>query len=90
MNKHTAITLLGGSVAAAAEAIGITSAAVSQWPDTLTPKLVDRVQAALARKHLPAEVLGAEASVPEANQAPALASKAQAAMKTEAVEQSHE
>lgn len=49
MKKHDAIDLLGGSVAMAAEAIGIKSQAISQWPEQLPPRLVDRVQAALWR-----------------------------------------
>ena len=53
MQKAQAIELLGGSVSTAADAIGITSAAISQWPDKLPPRLIDRVQAALARKKLP-------------------------------------
>lgn len=52
MKKQDAIQLLGGSVALAAEAIGIKSQAISQWPDPLTPKLADRVQAALWRMHV--------------------------------------
>lgn len=51
MKKHDAIQLLGGTVTLAAEAIGIKSQAVSQWPDELPPRLVDRVQAALWRLH---------------------------------------
>lgn len=51
MNKHVAIELLGGTVAKAAEAVGINSQAVSQWPETLPPRIADRVQAALWRKH---------------------------------------
>lgn len=49
MTKTEAINLLGGSVAKAAEAIGINSQAISQWPTELTPRLADRVQAALWR-----------------------------------------
>lgn len=58
MLKTKAIDLLGGSVSSAAEAIGVTYQAVDKWPDELPPRLVDRVQAALARKHLPPELLG--------------------------------
>lgn len=58
MNKSEAIQLLGGSVSAAADAIGITRSAVSQWPDDLPDAIRDRVQAALARKHLSPEILG--------------------------------
>jgi len=49
MNKQQAIDLLGGTVSAAARACGVTSSAVSQWPDELTKDHIDRVQAALWR-----------------------------------------
>lgn len=58
MQKAKAIDLLGGTVSAAAEAIGVTYQAVDKWPDELPPRIVDRVQAALARKHLSPEILG--------------------------------
>lgn len=59
MKKTHAIELLGGSVGAAAKSIGINSQAISQWPDTLPPRLADRVIAALARegKPIPAELV---------------------------------
>lgn len=60
MKKIDATSRLGGTPTAAAEAIGITSQAYSQWPDYLPPRLVDRVQAAIARQHLPASLLGIE------------------------------
>lgn len=60
MQKQKAIELLGGTVAKAAEAIGVTSQAISLWPDVLPPRLADRVVAAVARKHLPPELLGEE------------------------------
>lgn len=50
MLKTEAIELLGGSIAAAAEAIGVTYQAVDKWPDELPPRIADRVQAALWRK----------------------------------------
>jgi DNA-binding transcriptional regulator YdaS (Cro superfamily) len=50
MNKQEAIDLLGGSVTAAAEAIGITPSAVSQWPEVLPDRVADRVHAALWRR----------------------------------------
>lgn len=50
MTKQEAINLLGGAVAHAAELIGVTPSAISQWPDDLPPRIVDRVQAALWRK----------------------------------------
>lgn len=50
MQKSQAIELLGGTVGQAAEAIGINSQAISQWPEELPPRLVDRVIAACVRK----------------------------------------
>lgn len=58
MLKTKAIELLGGTVSAAADAIGITYQAVHKWPDVLPDSISDRVQAALARRHLPPEMLG--------------------------------
>ncbi|CUI55647.1 Uncharacterised protein [Achromobacter xylosoxidans] len=58
MKKSEATRLLGGTPAAAAQAMGITPQAYSQWPDELPRRLRDRVVAAIARKHLPAEMLG--------------------------------
>lgn len=50
MKKVKAIEMLGGTVASAADAIGITYQAIQQWPEDLPPRIADRVQAALARK----------------------------------------
>lgn len=50
MDKQEAIRLLGGTPTKAAEAIGVTVAAISQWPDVLPARMVDRVQAALWRR----------------------------------------
>lgn len=63
MKKSRAIELLGGTVSAAAEAIGITPAAISQWPDELPRRIADRVIAALARqgKYMPYELMPTEA-----------------------------
>ncbi|MFA9287685.1 Cro/CI family transcriptional regulator [Comamonas sp. SY3] len=65
MKKADAIELLGGSVAVAAKAIGINPQAISQWPDVLPARLVDRVIAACVRTGIavPDRVLGARASV---------------------------
>ncbi|WP_021028832.1 Cro/CI family transcriptional regulator [Comamonas sp. B-9] len=65
MKKADAIELLGGSVAVAAKAIGINPQAISQWPDVLPARLVDRVIAACVRTGIavPDGVLGAKASV---------------------------
>lgn len=66
MFKATAIQLLGGSLTKAAEAVGVSVSAVGQWPDELPRRIEDRVLAALARKHLPPELLGAAPPVPPA------------------------
>lgn len=58
MLKSEALQKLGGTVASAAEACRISSQAVSQWPDVLSKDQEDRVLAALARKHLPPDVIG--------------------------------
>lgn len=50
MNKAEAIQQLGGSIPAAAKAIGVSYQAVNQWPEVLPSRIVDRVQAALYRK----------------------------------------
>ena len=60
MQKTKAIELLGGSIAAAAEAIGVSYQAVSQWPYELPGRIEDRVLAVFARKHLPPEMIGDE------------------------------
>lgn len=49
MKKAEAIEALGGSIAAAAEAINVSYQAVNQWPEELPPRIADRVQAALWR-----------------------------------------
>lgn len=49
MQKTDAIKLLGGTVTQAADAIGINTQAISQWPDVLPPRLVDRVIAGCVR-----------------------------------------
>lgn len=53
MKKSRAIELLGGTVTAAAKAVGVTPSAITQWPDELPERIADRVLAALAREHLP-------------------------------------
>lgn len=68
MLKSKAIELLGGTVASAAEAIGVTYQAVDKWPDDLPPRISDRVQAALARKHLPPDLIGQEGAPAAATQ----------------------
>jgi hypothetical protein len=60
MEKAKAIELLGGSVSSAAAAIGISYQAVDKWPDRLPERISDRVLAALARRHLPAKLIGGD------------------------------
>lgn len=64
MNKQTAIRILGGTVSEAARVLGITSSAISQWPDEgdLPNSAENRVLAALARRHLPATLIAPEGS----------------------------
>lgn len=57
MNKAKAIGLLGGTVAEAAKRLGVSYQAVNKWPEELPPRIADRIVAALAREHLPAEML---------------------------------
>jgi hypothetical protein len=49
MLKTKAIELLGGTIPAAAKAIGVSYQAIDKWPDELPDRIVDRVQAALWR-----------------------------------------
>lgn len=58
MDKTEAIRLLGGTRRKAADAIGISVQAVRQWPDPLPAAIADRVQAAIARRVLPPEMIG--------------------------------
>ena len=50
MTKKQAIKHLGGTVQLAAIAIGISDKAIYKWPDVLSDKLRDRVEAAMARR----------------------------------------
>jgi hypothetical protein len=50
LTKRVALDLLGGSVASAADAIGITAHAVRSWPAILSPMIADRVEAAWYRR----------------------------------------
>lgn len=53
MRKTQAIELLGGTIAAAAKAIGISYQAVNKWPDELPPRIADRVYAVWGKKNMP-------------------------------------
>lgn len=50
MKKQTAIEILGGSIAKAAEEVGSSYQAVDKWPEFLPARIADRVTAAFARK----------------------------------------
>jgi molybdenum-dependent DNA-binding transcriptional regulator ModE len=56
MHKPKAIELLGGTIASAAKAIGISYQAVDKWPEQLPPRIADRVLAAVARQRLGPEL----------------------------------
>jgi transcriptional repressor of cell division inhibition gene dicB len=49
MEKQKAIEMLGGSVSLAAKKIGVSYQAVRKWPEVLSPRVADRVVAAMAR-----------------------------------------
>lgn len=53
MLKTEAIKLLGGSITAAAKAIGISYQAVDKWPDELPPRIADRVYAVWGKENMP-------------------------------------
>lgn len=85
MLKSEAIELLGGEVAAAADALGISYQAVNKWPDHLPARISDRVLGACVRKQI-----SVPAKFYEPKQAPALTGKAQAAINSEARPQAQE
>lgn len=62
MLKSKAIELLGGTIASAAEAIGISYQAVDKWPDVLPPRVADRVIAAIVKagRKVPRELLATD------------------------------
>lgn len=65
MLKTKAIELLGGSVSAAAKALGVSYQAVDKWPDVLPPRIAERVMGVYARDKLPElapELIGTEGS----------------------------
>lgn len=57
MLKTKAIELLGGTVSAAAKAMGVSYQAVDKWPDELPPRIAERVMGVYARDKLP-ELVG--------------------------------
>lgn len=68
MDKQQAIDLLGGSVTTAAAEVGVSPAAVTQWPEILPSRISDRVQAALWRR--------SQAAIPSAPDVLALTTEA--------------
>ena len=52
MDKKQALQQFDDSVEQCAREVGCTGAAVRQWPDPLPPRISDRVQAALWRRHV--------------------------------------
>lgn len=68
MKKIEAIAQLGGSIAEAARAVGVSYHAVRQWPDVLPQRIADRVQAALWRR-LNSQALQATAAESNAQEA---------------------
>ncbi|MDD0814266.1 hypothetical protein PSQ39_06450 [Curvibacter sp. HBC28] len=55
MKKIEAIELLGGTMADAARAIGISHQSVQKWPDVLSNRIRDRVHAVLYRQSVAAK-----------------------------------
>lgn len=49
MHKTKAIESLGGSIASAAAAVGVSYQAVAKWPEHLSARIADRVTAAATR-----------------------------------------
>lgn len=68
MDKKRAIDLLGGSPAKAAEKLGVTPSAVSQWPDELPRRLADRVLGAAVRHGIDVSGVSAAAGAEAAQQ----------------------
>lgn len=54
MHKSKAIEILGGTVSAAAEAMGVTYQAVDKWPDILPDRIAERVLGVVAKTRYPA------------------------------------
>jgi hypothetical protein len=80
MKKAQALAFFGGTVTATAKALGITSSAVSQWPEDgdLPRSVEDRILAELARRHLPASMIDPAMPTDAPTPAPVPAEHAQA------------
>lgn len=68
MKKSDAIDQLGGSVQSAARAIGVTYQAVKKWPDVLSPRIEDRVVAALSRMNSDSQIAASHRIQPTENE----------------------
>lgn len=64
MKKLQAIEMLGGTVSAAASAMGVTYQAVDKWPDELPQRIADRVLGVWVRKQAPDVVAKAVPDLP--------------------------
>lgn len=64
MKKSRALELLGGTPAAAARSLGVSHAAISQWPDELPARIAERVLGVVAKTRYPE--LARELAEPEA------------------------
>ena len=64
MTKTDMLKLMGKDLSGCAEEIGITVQAISDWPEELSTKLRDRVQAAIARRHMPDFMIGEKTARP--------------------------
>lgn len=53
MHKSKAIEILGGTIPAAAEAMGISYQAVDKWPEILPDRIADRVMGVVAKTRYP-------------------------------------
>ena len=70
MHKTKAIESLGGTVASAAAAIGISYQAVAKWPEQLPARITDRVVAAATRLKTQTKAKAKSAPTPVSSLAP--------------------
>lgn len=68
MKKAQAIELLGGTVSAAASAMGVTYQAVDKWPENLPQRISDRVLGVWVRKEQPEVAAQAVSDLPASAQ----------------------
>lgn len=53
MLKSKAIEMLGGTTAAAANALGVSYQAIDKWPDVLPSRISERVLGVIAKQRYP-------------------------------------